>query len=56
MQLSKVLAERAIQAEMAERLGHTWSDPVANSAGDTLDQPVVLRILKCRGPLEVFPC
>ena len=34
-QLTKALVERALQAEMAEHLGHARSEPVANPAGNT---------------------
>lgn len=34
-QLTKALVERALQAEMAEHLGHARSGPVANLAGNT---------------------
>jgi len=34
-QLTKALVERALEAEMAEHLGHARNEPVANSAGNT---------------------
>ena len=34
-QLTKALVERALQAEMAEHLGHGKNAPVANAAGNT---------------------
>ena len=34
-QLTKALVERALQAEMAEHLGHTKHEPVANPTGNT---------------------
>ena len=34
-QLTKALVERALEAEMAEHLGHERNDPVANSSGNT---------------------
>lgn len=34
-QLTKKLVERALEAEMAEHLGHARNEPVANSAGNT---------------------
>jgi putative transposase len=33
-QLTKALVERALQAEMAEHLGHNKHEPVTNSAGN----------------------
>ncbi len=32
-QLTKALVERALEAEMAEHLGHARNEPVANPAG-----------------------
>jgi putative transposase len=34
-QLTKLLVERALDAEMAEHLGHDKHEPVANAAGNT---------------------
>lgn len=34
-QLTKLLVERALDAEMAEHLGHNKHKPVANAAGNT---------------------
>lgn len=34
-QLTKALVERALQAEMAERLGHDMYEPVTNNTGNT---------------------
>jgi len=34
-QLTKVLVERALEAEMAAHLGHAKSGPVTNAAGNT---------------------
>ena len=34
-QLTKMLVERALEVEMAEHLGHSKSEPVSNSTGNT---------------------
>jgi len=34
-QLTKLLVEKALEAEMAEHLGHNKHEPVANPAGNT---------------------
>jgi putative transposase len=43
-QLTKLLVEKALDAELAEHLGHGKNEPVANDAGDL--PPVAVPIIR----------
>jgi putative transposase len=46
-QLTKLLVEKALEAEMADHLGHGKNEPVENAAGNTRNGKGGVRIFVC---------